>query len=542
VVLELAPPIGFFDDAPATDREDPPPHDHEAERKVLGSVLYDEERLSEVRELRPGQLHSEAHRQVWTAILALAEQARSITVETVSDQLRLAGRLSQVGPGYVLELVALTAVYSKRQLADVLGIVLRTWRERQEILIAERLQAQVRAGIGGAGATAVAELQALYPPQNAPALTVRTPEAIVRAWRDEGQLVRVPTGFRSLDDACRGGLPIPWRVYIVGPPSAGKTALGMVLVRNLATDGELCMGVLGVDEEPDEQNVRVAQMCGFTIAQCEGRDPLVLEEMALALKGLRIRFYDASHTIEQAADDLAAWGASENRRCGLLLDTVQTVRCGASVDAKGPRELVEANVRAIRAKGAEHRMLMVGLSEANRGAYRSDDTREQGNDLAAAKESSAIEYSAQIKVMVRTPKGHADHVRVHVTKNRRGARADFEFFLHLDRDRHRLTECSDPTDAPEQVQEREGAKRAKNRGHVAADALALAAVVRQSPGIGERGLRAAIRLAGHVWGRDRLDAAKRCLTDGLRGERLVNRGTGQGCRYHLDGAPDGGES
>jgi KaiC/GvpD/RAD55 family RecA-like ATPase len=374
----------------------------------------------------------------------------------------------------------------------------------------------------------------------APARPVTPPE-LARAWGVEGQLVRVATGFRTLDEACRGGLPVPWRVVIIGAPSAGKTALLMVLAQRLGTDGGLCVGVVGVDEEPDDLNVRLAQMAGFTIAQCEGRDPAVLERMAEALAAVRVRFYDGSHTVEGAADDVAAWAAQEGLRSALVIDSLQTVRCAASAEATSAREAVDANLRAIRAKGAQHRMLMVATSEANRGSYRDDDAAETSNDMAAGKESGSIEFSAQTLIMVRTPKGHADHVSVRVPKNRRGARAGFEFFLRLDRDRHALSECGDPKADPEQATQTAAKERTRNRSLVDADAVVLASVVRARPGIGEVELRGAIRALGHRWGVDRLNGARELLKAGRKAERLVDRGQGKGCLWHLEQtAPVGG--
>jgi YD repeat-containing protein len=141
-----------------------PPHDLEAERKVLGSIIIDPERLPEVAGLEPEHFYSEAHRQTWIACRALIEQGRSISIETVADQLRTTGRLAQVGGlAYVIDLHVLNAIYPKQQLADLLGIVLRTYRERQALLVAAQLDAQVRAGIPGAAALAISSLQALAP-------------------------------------------------------------------------------------------------------------------------------------------------------------------------------------------------------------------------------------------------------------------------------------------------------------------------------------------------------------------------------------------
>lgn len=369
-----------------------------------------------------------------------------------------------------------------------------------------------------------------------------TPSELARAWSVQGPLVRIPTGFPTLDEACRGGLPVPWRVVIVGAPSAGKSAVEMVLARNLSRDDGLCVGVLGVDEEPDDLNVRLAQMAGFTIAQCELRDPVVLEQVAIALGKLRVRFYDATHTIEAAADDVAAWASIEGRRAALFIDSIQTVRAAGSLDATNPRETVDVNLRAIRSKGTEHRMLMVATSEANRGSYRDDDAAERSNDMAAGKESGSIEFSAQTLIMVRTPKGHPDVVHVRVPKNRRGSRSGFEFFLRLDRDRHGLAECPDPATSPGVAEEREQKKRSANKRAVERDALDVLRIIAASPGIGTRGLRAAVKLAGLKIGHVTLDAVVLSLIKSGRVEnRPVRRGDRDDPHYFARTVP-GGES
>ena len=62
----------------------------------------------------------------------------------------------------------------------------------------------------------------------------------------------------------------------------------LLVARILATE-DVCVGVLAVDEEPDDLTVRLAQMVGFSIAQAEGRASEVLDRMQVALAGLRIR-------------------------------------------------------------------------------------------------------------------------------------------------------------------------------------------------------------------------------------------------------------
>lgn len=72
-------------------------------------------------------------------------------------------------------------------------------------------------------------------------------------------------------------------------------------------------------------------------------------------------------------------------------------------------------------------MLVIATSEANRGSYRSEEAAKASDEMAAGKESSSIEYSAQPLLMLRTPKKYPNHARMFVPKNRRGARSRFEF-------------------------------------------------------------------------------------------------------------------
>jgi hypothetical protein len=392
---------------------------------------------------------------------------------------------------------------------------------RTEALAAVRAVAD---NVDGAANDAEGRARGAEPPDSTASIT---PSEIIDRWESEGPLVRMPTGIRPLDDACRGGLPVPWRMILIGAPSAGKTWMAVTIADVMARDLDaagLAVGVLAVDEEPDDLTVRLAQIAGFTVEQAERRDPETLARMRAALGGLRIRLYDARYTIDAAAADLGARAASQGRRAVLFIDSIQAARSAAALGADSPREQVEGNVAAMRAASTEYRMLVIATAEANRGSYRSETLTEQVNDMAAGAESRAIEYGAQTLLMLRTPKGHPNVIHARIVKNRR-ATTGVDFWLRLDRDRHTLTECPDPTVDPtlraeEHRRAREGIKAA-----VVRDADELLKVLRKHPaGIGEKALRAALPSAGLKWGVERTEAAKAVLADGHRGVRLVDRG------------------
>ena len=358
-----------------------------------------------------------------------------------------------------------------------------------------------------------------------------TPVQIVERWLSEGPLVRVPTGIRPLDEACRGGLPFPWRVIVVGAPSAGKTFIAIVIARVLATR-DVCVGILAVDEEPDDLTVRLAQTAGFSIEEAEGRESEVLDRMRVALAELHVRLYDATWTIDAAAADLATWAKSEGRQAALFIDSIQATRSAASLDAETPRTIVEANVAAMRVASTAHRMLVVATSEANRASYRSDVAIDQSNDLAAGAESRAIEFGAQTQLMARTPKGHPDVIHVRITKNRRAHVG--EFWLRLDREAHNVAECDNPERDPRIASAQAEGKRASNRADLAREAKALMGCVRGRTDLSARDLRTSVKLAGHQWGHEKLPAIIARAQAGVDGERLVDRGDAKRCRWKVE--------
>jgi KaiC/GvpD/RAD55 family RecA-like ATPase len=368
------------------------------------------------------------------------------------------------------------------------------------------------------------------PDGGTPSATPTTPADVVRGWQSEGPLVRVPTGIETLDRMCRGGLPVPWRVVFVGAPSAGKTGVATIIANRMALAAGaagLFVGILAVDEEPEDLTVRFAQMAGYTVKEAEQRDPAQLGEIAEALSAHRIRLYDCTHTIESAADDLAGWCTAEDGRGVLFVDSMQAATSEAAANATTPREMVEGNVRAIRWVSTHHRLLVVATSEANRASYRNDDAAQTSNDMAAGAESRAIEFSAQTLLMLRTPKDEPNVIHARVAKNRRAERG--EFWLQLDREGHTVKECPNPDADPAAVANREEAKRAGARAEVARDAKELARLLFRHPqGLGERELRAELKAAGLKWGRDRLDAARIALTSGRDGVRLVDAAPAKG--------------
>ncbi len=367
---------------------------------------------------------------------------------------------------------------------------------------------------------AIAKSVAKYPPgvPEAPSEPPRvwTLADVVQDWRSEGTLVHEPTGLVGVDSVTDGGPVYGSRWYLLGAPDAGKTALLVQLAHVWAMAGVL-VGLHAVDEEPSDLTTRFAQRIGFARRDCEARAGETLGKLTLQLPAIRL--YGPEWTIEAATADLAS--AANGKRTAYLVDSIQGVTSAREAKATSLHQAVTTRVAAVRVAATSHRMITVATCEMNRGAYRtveaSDAAREAG-DLASAKESGAVEYSARVMLALRSVKGAADRIEVHVAKNKHGPRGGLQLYLALDRHRMVLTDADAP-DAPDESDR----KVSEARGRLLEVAAAVVEVLSAQPGIGTVKLRAAVRAKlGHCTDGD-TDAAVELLgravtcTPGKRG-------------------------
>jgi hypothetical protein len=269
----------------------------------------------------------------------------------------------------------------------------------------------------------------------------------------------LPTGFKTLDQSTRGGPRKGNLVVLGGAPGAGKTTLGVNLVRGYL-EGGLFVGVLASDEEPFGLLARLGQSLGFSREDLEGPDETARAECAACFdeKYPRLLVADAhdGHSVESASEALLA--AAAGAPAVLFVDSIQTVRALGTEDAESPRQRVDAAVTALKL-AARRGLLVFATCELNRGAYRTSDPSARVADLAAFKESGGIEYGASIALLLRSVKDEPDLVDAAFAKNRlRGPDAADEFRLRLDRRHAVFAEVGKP-DEPDREDLRESSAR-----------------------------------------------------------------------------------
>ena len=159
----------------------------------------------------------------------------------------------------------------------------------------------------------------------------------------------------------------------------------------------------------------------------------------------------------------------------------------------------------------------MATSEMNRGAYRSIMAAEQSNDMAAAAESRAIEYSGRVLLALRSVKGEADMVEVGVTKNKHGPSGDV-LYLRGSRSTMKLAEAPAPMKA-------DGNGNQNNRDKVTADAAHVADALADNQAITVNDLHSEMRARHGSFSEGRVAAGLRRpgkavrTVDGARGSK-----------------------
>lgn len=146
-----------------------PPHNLDAERAVLGAVLLEgRETLPRVIEiLRASNFYTEAHRNIYEAMLRLFDRGEPVDLITLSEELRREGALEPMGGPAALALLVEHASIAPH-LDSYLNIVREGGIKRELIQAATRIieRASNGADLSELRARAISVVQAVEPPQS----------------------------------------------------------------------------------------------------------------------------------------------------------------------------------------------------------------------------------------------------------------------------------------------------------------------------------------------------------------------------------------
>jgi replicative DNA helicase len=392
---------------------DCPPHDLDAEQSVLGGMLLSKDAIADVLEqVRPGDFYRPAHQVVYEAILDLYGRGEPADPVMVASLLDKRGNLKRVGgapylvtltqmvptaanAGYYARIVAEKAVL--RRLVEAGTRIVQygyAGADGQDVAeVVDRAQAEVYEVTAHQSSEQFVILEDLLQP------ALDELDAIATGGGPPG----VPTGLADLDELTNG-LHAGQMVVVAGRPGAGKSVLGLNLLRACSIKHEMPSIIFSLEMSRTEivmrllsaeSRVRLAAMRGGHMRD----DDWTRLARRMAEISAAPLYIDDSPNLTMM--EIRAKARRLKQRHGLRLVVVDYLQLMTSGKRSENRQQEVSDLsRSLKLLAKELELPVVALSQLNRGPEQRADKRPMVADL---RESGSIEADADVVILLHRP-------------------------------------------------------------------------------------------------------------------------------------------
>jgi replicative DNA helicase len=405
-----------------------PPHNRDAERAVLGSMLRDNAVIDDVQQVVVrDDFYTDAHQKVFAAIAAVRGQGQPADLVTLANYLQEQKQIEDVGRhAYLAELW--DAAPSAGNAEYYAKIVKEKSTFRRLACAAGKVeQAALHPTGTAAEVVELAQREVFALAESTLTGEVADAEEVVREAYDfidacadpRGAAGGVPTGFRDLD-AKTGGLPPSSLVLFAARPSVGKTALGAQVALQHVLAGR---PVFFASLEQTRTELGVRMMCSMAKVDSHAlRKGLLGREEYERLRevGEQIRRapLQIDHGGRQTVLRIAANARRMKRRRGLDAVFVDYLQLIEPSDRRAQRyEQVGDISRRLKALAKELAVPVVAMCQLNRSPEDRAGGRPRLSDL---RESGSLEMDADVVVLMHRPEKEQDVIELSIAKNRNG--------------------------------------------------------------------------------------------------------------------------
>ncbi len=390
-----------------------PPHSLEAERTVLGGILVQNQNLNVILSvLKPEDFYKEAHRTILERAAALIDKGQPVDLLTLSEDLKRAGKLDEVGgSAYLSSLLdgvprSLNVEYYariikekallRRLILSSARIISDSYDEKED---ADELLSEAQ--------TAIVEVaEERIRPGFIPVgqLTDATLDLVRRRQEQKLAVTGVPTGYPKLDQLTSGFHPQELLI-IAARPSMGKTALALNISLNIGVNTDYSVGFFSM-EMAKEQIVMRLLCAKARLDISRARSGFIndheFSQLMLAGEELaRARIY-----IDESASLSIMEMKAKCRRLKLekhldivFVDYIQLMRAGGRFENRN-QEMSFVS-RSLKELAKELMIPVVGISQLSRAPEKM--RREPKPQLSDLRESGAIEQDADVVMFIYRP-------------------------------------------------------------------------------------------------------------------------------------------
>src|SRR5918997_3082861 len=260
MAISERPPIngsGASPGAPLT-----PPHNLEAEQSVLGAVLLSDTVMPALiidERLQPEDFYREAHGRMYQAMLDLHSAGEPVDALTLTEHLKQAGDLEQVGGRAAIDLLAgsVPAVSNLRQYARIvrenamLRRLLRATYEIQQRVHGHEAPPRELVDLAERSILEVAHDDRRKDFRSIEDLLDAELEKLHALSREGTALTGTPSGFDDVD-TITGGFQPGNLIILAARPSMGKSALMANFAENAALDTNKAVALFSLEMSESE--------------------------------------------------------------------------------------------------------------------------------------------------------------------------------------------------------------------------------------------------------------------------------------------------
>jgi replicative DNA helicase len=421
-----------------------PPHNTEAERSVLGSMLINPQAVAQAVEVlgenSTDAFYIQAHQHVYDAAVALYRRNHPADLVTVAEELSKRGLLEAAGG--VTAVADLTgAAPTSANVEHYSEIVLGCALSRRLIQACSTLTA--RAYDGGDEIQELLEgaeqemFQLCARRQtnriwSASELVGDALEKLKKSVKSGSAINGLPTGFHALDRLLSGMQPSDM-IVIAARPSIGKSAFALNIAANAAIKEKKGVLIFTLEMSKEQFMSRLLCMVGEVDLTRLREGFLVDDEIRKAQKAMEILSHADIYMDESVGLTPLELRARARRHAAhhpnlglIIIDYMQLMHVAKKTESR-QAEISEIS-RAIKEVARELHVPVVALAQLNREA----DKNETGTPmLSHLRESGSIEQDTDVVMMLskvdkERRKTCPDNIAIHISKQRNGPTGQVE--------------------------------------------------------------------------------------------------------------------
>lgn len=447
------------------------PHDIEAERSLLGSMLISKDACNEILSLAAtDDFYLDSHRLLFEAMQMIDSQNNPVDVTTLTSYLIDKKQLDKIGGvEYLLQLSESvpTTAHSQYYLKILQDKSLLRKLIHQSTQIIENAYDEVD-NIGDFIGEAEKNFLSVTRDRNAgefkdvKTVIQNVTDRLVMLQKSDGQISGVKTGYYDLDKLT-SGFQKGDLIILAARPSVGKTAFALNVAYNVSYKADEAVAVFSLEMPAEQLIQRVICSAGSLKAESL-RSGSILKES-------NERYYAAADKVSKCnlyiddtpgirVGEIAAKCRRLHREHGLkmiIIDYLQLISGPANSRESRQQEVSDIS-RQLKMIARELSVPVIALSQLSRSVEKRDNKRPVLSDL---RESGAIEQDADIVSFIhredyQDPKKEAETqgaTDIIIAKHRNGALADIRLvFLK------QYSKFANPARSDQQINPLEGVK------------------------------------------------------------------------------------